>query len=146
MSNRPGEVIVDQEGRVIIPMSPMPVHNPQRRDLDAAHTGEYNLPQDDLAWYSVGGHFTKSWREKRRKSCHFIAWIFAFLVVVGVLALLVWVIYKNVNSNEGTGQTTVPGAALYTACGGIGWNGTITCAEGTCVAISELYSQCEPLA
>ncbi|KAJ3052902.1 hypothetical protein HK097_005435 [Rhizophlyctis rosea] len=50
------------------------------------------------------------------------------------------------------GQTTTTtrqsgggsGAALYGQCGGRGWTGPTTCAQGTCRANGEWYSQCLP--
>jgi cellulase len=35
-------------------------------------------------------------------------------------------------------------AALYTQCGGASWAGPTVCAEGTCKATNEWYSQCVP--
>jgi cellulase len=48
-----------------------------------------------------------------------------------------------------TQAPTVPsqpaqGAALYGQCGGQGWTGPTTCAQGTCSAINNWYSQCVP--
>lgn len=40
----------------------------------------------------------------------------------------------------GTGTGT--GAALYQQCGGNGWTGATTCAEGTCKKLNDYYSQC----
>ncbi|OLN97879.1 putative endo-beta-1,4-glucanase D 4 [Colletotrichum chlorophyti] len=37
-----------------------------------------------------------------------------------------------------------PSAPLYGQCGGQGWNGPTTCAQGTCKASSQFYSQCLP--
>ncbi|KAF9038664.1 endoglucanase II [Panaeolus papilionaceus] len=36
------------------------------------------------------------------------------------------------------------GAPLYGQCGGNGWTGPTTCAQGTCKATNEWYSQCVP--
>lgn len=36
------------------------------------------------------------------------------------------------------------GAALYGQCGGATWTGPTTCAEGTCKANGDYYSQCVP--
>ncbi|KAF8178431.1 glycosyl hydrolase family 61-domain-containing protein [Pholiota molesta] len=44
-----------------------------------------------------------------------------------------------------TTPTTTPvtgGAALYGQCGGIGWTGATTCAQGTCQVSNQYYSQC----
>ncbi|KAI0515162.1 family 61 glycoside hydrolase [Xylaria bambusicola] len=41
------------------------------------------------------------------------------------------------------GQTG-SGAALYGQCGGIGWTGATTCAQGTCKTLNDYYSQCVP--
>lgn len=40
--------------------------------------------------------------------------------------------------------STGAGAALYGQCGGLTWTGPTTCAEGTCKANGEHYSQCVP--
>ncbi|SPO07177.1 related to endoglucanase B [Cephalotrichum gorgonifer] len=40
--------------------------------------------------------------------------------------------------------TSGAGAPLYGQCGGIGWNGATTCAEGTCTKSGDYYSQCLP--
>lgn len=37
---------------------------------------------------------------------------------------------------------TTAGAALYGQCGGQGWTGPTTCAQGRCVANGQYYSQC----
>lgn len=34
------------------------------------------------------------------------------------------------------------GAPLYGQCGGYGWTGPTTCAQGVCTAYSTLYAQC----
>jgi hypothetical protein len=34
------------------------------------------------------------------------------------------------------------GAPLYGQCGGYGWTGPTTCAEGVCTAYSTFYAQC----
>ncbi|KAK6509157.1 hypothetical protein TWF481_003918 [Arthrobotrys musiformis] len=34
------------------------------------------------------------------------------------------------------------GASLYGQCGGIGWTGPTTCAQGTCTVLNAYYSQC----
>ncbi|KAK1982121.1 fungal cellulose binding domain-containing protein [Colletotrichum cereale] len=34
------------------------------------------------------------------------------------------------------------GASLYAQCGGQGWSGATTCAQGTCQQINQYYSQC----
>ncbi|KAF3939309.1 Endoglucanase-4 [Dactylella cylindrospora] len=36
------------------------------------------------------------------------------------------------------------GSPLYGQCGGIGWTGPSTCAQGTCSVINAYYSQCVP--
>ncbi|KAK2616360.1 hypothetical protein QQS21_000794 [Conoideocrella luteorostrata] len=38
--------------------------------------------------------------------------------------------------------TSGPGAALYAQCGGMGWKGPTTCAQGTCKSYSPYYAQC----
>jgi len=43
-----------------------------------------------------------------------------------------------------TEAAAAAGAALYGQCGGTGWTGATTCAEGTCTESSEYYSQCVP--
>ncbi|PVH69896.1 carbohydrate-binding module family 1 protein [Cadophora sp. DSE1049] len=43
-----------------------------------------------------------------------------------------------------TSASTGTGAALYGQCGGIGWTGPKTCAQGRCVANGDYYSQCIP--
>jgi len=43
---------------------------------------------------------------------------------------------------SGTGGGS--GAALYGQCGGIGWTGPTTCAQGTCTKSNDWYSQCLP--
>jgi cellulase len=40
--------------------------------------------------------------------------------------------------------TTGATAALYGQCGGRGWTGATACAQGTCKASGEYYSQCLP--
>lgn len=47
----------------------------------------------------------------------------------------------NVNVGGGGGGA-VAGAALYGQCGGIGWNGPTTCAQGKCTVTNQYYSQC----
>lgn len=39
-------------------------------------------------------------------------------------------------------STTTPGAPLYGQCGGYGWTGPTTCAQGVCTAYSAFYAQC----
>ncbi|KAI1272109.1 glycosyl hydrolase family 61-domain-containing protein [Xylaria sp. FL0933] len=39
---------------------------------------------------------------------------------------------------------TGSGAALYGQCGGIGWTGATSCAQGTCTVLNDYYSQCIP--
>ncbi|GAW22141.1 hypothetical protein ANO14919_116760 [Xylariales sp. No.14919] len=39
---------------------------------------------------------------------------------------------------------TGSGAALYGQCGGVSWSGPTSCAQGTCTAQNEYYSQCLP--
>ena len=46
--------------------------------------------------------------------------------------------------NTGGGNGSGTGAALYAQCGGVGWTGPTTCAQGTCKASNEYYSQCQP--
>jgi cellulase len=41
-------------------------------------------------------------------------------------------------------QPSGAGASLYGQCGGATWTGPTTCAEGTCKASNEHYSQCVP--
>jgi cellulase len=41
-----------------------------------------------------------------------------------------------------SGSTPAEGAALYAQCGGATWTGPTTCAQGTCKASNEHYSQC----
>ncbi|KAF5341231.1 hypothetical protein D9611_006167 [Ephemerocybe angulata] len=43
-------------------------------------------------------------------------------------------------------QPTQPasGAVLYGQCGGQGWSGPTSCAQGTCKAVNDWYSQCQP--
>ncbi|KJA26910.1 carbohydrate-binding module family 1 protein [Hypholoma sublateritium FD-334 SS-4] len=41
-----------------------------------------------------------------------------------------------------TTTSTAGAAALYGQCGGIGWTGPTTCAQGTCQATNSYYSQC----
>jgi cellulase len=56
------------------------------------------------------------------------------------------------NNGGGGGQQTTTrasssggsGAPLYGQCGGIGWTGPKTCAQGTCKANGDYYSQCSP--
>ncbi|KAK0106121.1 hypothetical protein ONS95_004623 [Cadophora gregata] len=43
-----------------------------------------------------------------------------------------------------TSASSGAGAALYGQCGGIGWTGPKTCAQGKCVANGDYYSQCVP--
>lgn len=43
--------------------------------------------------------------------------------------------------NGGGGSGTVP---LYAQCGGNGYTGPTACAQGTCKAQNEWYSQCTP--
>jgi endo-1,4-beta-xylanase len=38
--------------------------------------------------------------------------------------------------------TTSTGAALYGQCGGSGWTGAKSCAQGTCTYVNDWYSQC----
>ncbi|KAI0444022.1 family 61 glycoside hydrolase [Xylaria telfairii] len=53
-------------------------------------------------------------------------------------------------STRTTTTTTSPtptsgsGAALYGQCGGIGWTGATTCAQGTCTKLNDYYYQCLP--
>lgn len=42
--------------------------------------------------------------------------------------------------SSGSGET----AALYGQCGGATWTGPTTCAQGTCKADGDYYSQCVP--
>ncbi|PKS08584.1 hypothetical protein jhhlp_004970 [Lomentospora prolificans] len=46
-------------------------------------------------------------------------------------------------SGSGGGNSGT-GAALYGQCGGNGWSGPTTCAQGTCTKTNEWYSQCLP--
>ncbi|KAF6809572.1 endoglucanase II (glycosyl hydrolase family 61) [Colletotrichum sojae] len=46
--------------------------------------------------------------------------------------------------SSGGGGGGGSGAALYTQCGGEGWTGPTTCAQGTCKASNQYYSQCLP--
>ncbi|CAG7851064.1 SubName: Full=Related to endoglucanase B {ECO:0000313/EMBL:CCA72182.1} [Serendipita indica DSM 11827] len=52
------------------------------------------------------------------------------------------------STNNNGGQSTTngggSGAPLYGQCGGQGWNGPTTCAQGTCKYSSQYYSQCLP--
>lgn len=41
-----------------------------------------------------------------------------------------------------SGSSSGTGAALYGQCGGSGWTGPTTCAEGTCTVSNDWYSQC----
>lgn len=53
----------------------------------------------------------------------------------------------SVSSTRGStpSPTANPGTApLYGQCGGKGWTGPTTCAQGTCKASGEWYSQCLP--
>jgi cellulase len=43
-----------------------------------------------------------------------------------------------------TAAPVTGGAPLYGQCGGIGWTGPKTCAQGTCKANGDYYSQCSP--
>lgn len=43
-----------------------------------------------------------------------------------------------------TSGTSTGGAPLYGQCGGQGWTGPTTCAQGRCVANGQWYSQCVP--
>jgi cellulase len=43
-----------------------------------------------------------------------------------------------------TPTTTGATAALYAQCGGKGWTGATVCAQGTCKASGDYYSQCLP--
>lgn len=45
------------------------------------------------------------------------------------------------NNGGGSSGGSVP---LYGQCGGIGYTGPTSCAEGTCTATNEYYSQCLP--
>jgi len=36
------------------------------------------------------------------------------------------------------------GSPLWGQCGGIGWSGATSCAQGTCKFVSDYYSQCQP--
>lgn len=62
---------------------------------------------------------------------------------------------RDVRGGGGSSPTTIPPttttnapaptgacAALYGQCGGIGFNGPKCCAQGTCKAANEYYSQC----
>lgn len=40
-------------------------------------------------------------------------------------------------------STATGGSALYGQCGGSGWAGPFTCAQGTCTYVNAYYSQCE---
>ncbi|GAP92271.2 putative murein transglycosylase [Rosellinia necatrix] len=42
------------------------------------------------------------------------------------------------------GSGSGSGAALYGQCGGQGWTGPTTCAQGTCTFLNDYYSQCVP--
>jgi hypothetical protein len=44
--------------------------------------------------------------------------------------------------NGGGGGSGGSGAPLWGQCGGIGWSGPTTCAQGTCKVTNEYYSQC----
>jgi len=53
------------------------------------------------------------------------------------------------NPGGGSSTTSAPpssstGAPLYGQCGGIGWTGPTTCAQGTCKVSNPYYSQCLP--
>jgi hypothetical protein len=45
-------------------------------------------------------------------------------------------------TNPGDGGSGGSGAPLWGQCGGSGWTGPTTCAQGTCKATNEWYSQC----
>lgn len=54
---------------------------------------------------------------------------------------------KVTTTKATTTTTTSPtptsgGAALYGQCGGTGWTGQTTCAQGTCTFLNDYYSQC----
>ncbi|KAL1864335.1 hypothetical protein Daus18300_007759 [Diaporthe australafricana] len=46
------------------------------------------------------------------------------------------------SSGGDSGSGSGAGAALWAQCGGIGYTGPTTCAQGTCKATNEYYSQC----
>ncbi|CAI4212358.1 unnamed protein product [Parascedosporium putredinis] len=43
-----------------------------------------------------------------------------------------------------SGGGNTGGAALYAQCGGMGWSGPTTCAQGKCTKSNDWYSQCLP--
>jgi cellulase len=47
-------------------------------------------------------------------------------------------------TNGGGDGGSGTGAALYGQCGGIGFSGPTTCAQGTCTKTNDWYSQCLP--
>lgn len=46
------------------------------------------------------------------------------------------------SATQTSGASNAVGAALYAQCGGTGFTGSTTCAEGTCVKQNDYYSQC----
>jgi hypothetical protein len=48
---------------------------------------------------------------------------------------------KPTSTTTSSGSTGT-GAPLYGQCGGYGWTGPTTCAQGVCTAYSTLYAQC----
>ncbi|EPS42243.1 hypothetical protein H072_3775 [Dactylellina haptotyla CBS 200.50] len=46
------------------------------------------------------------------------------------------------SSRTTTGSSGGTGSPLYGQCGGVGWTGPTTCAQGTCNALNAYYSQC----
>lgn len=50
---------------------------------------------------------------------------------------------KASSTSSATTSTATGGAALYGQCGGTGWTGPTTCAQGTCTYVNAYYSQCK---
>ncbi|KAF8306712.1 hypothetical protein DL93DRAFT_2088538 [Clavulina sp. PMI_390] len=48
----------------------------------------------------------------------------------------------STKTSTSAGSTATGGAPLYGQCGGIGWTGPTTCAQGTCTYSNAYYSQC----